>query len=112
MADTEDLSPEPPGGNGWRREYWKKNLRLMVVLLTVWFVVSFGFGILLVEQLNQIEIAGFPLGFWFAQQGSIYVFLLLTLVYCLYMDRLDKQFGVYEYDDEAAAGNAEKGGES
>ncbi|GAA4913062.1 DUF4212 domain-containing protein [Streptomonospora salina] len=111
MADTEDNSPEPPGGNGWRREYWKKNLRLMVVLLAVWFAVSFGAGVLFVEQLNQIAIAGFPLGFWFAQQGSIYVFLLLILVYCLYMDRLDKEFGVYEYD-EPTGGTAEKGGES
>ncbi|MDT0303039.1 DUF4212 domain-containing protein [Streptomonospora wellingtoniae] len=109
MADTEDKSPGPPG-NGWRREYWKRNLRLMVLLLAVWFVVSFGFGILLVEPLNQIVIAGFPLGFWFAQQGSIYVFLLLILVYCLYMDRLDKEFGVYEYDDDASGGSAAREG--
>ncbi|GAA1772371.1 MULTISPECIES: DUF4212 domain-containing protein [Streptomonospora] len=110
MADTEDKSSGPPGGNGWRREYWKKNLRLMVVLLAVWFVVSFGFGILLVEPLNQVVIAGFPLGFWFAQQGSIYVFLLLILVYCLYMDRLDKEYGVYEYDDDASGGTASREG--
>ncbi|WP_343233644.1 DUF4212 domain-containing protein [Streptomonospora sp. PA3] len=112
MADTEDKSPDPPGGNGWRREYWKKNLQLMVILLAIWFAVSFGCGILFVEQLNQITVIGFPLGFWFAQQGSIYVFLLLILAYCLYMDRLDKRFGVYEYDDEPAGGAAEKGGES
>jgi putative solute:sodium symporter small subunit len=86
--------------DGWRQEYWKRNLRLMVTLLVVWFVVSFGFGILLVEQLNQIEIGGFPLGFWFAQQGSIYVFLLLILIYALRMDRLDVEFGVDERDDE------------
>ncbi|GAB3466515.1 hypothetical protein GCM10027570_55890 [Streptomonospora sediminis] len=112
MAETEEHSPGPPGGNGWRREYWKKNLRLMVVLLAIWFIVSFGFGILFVEQLNQIVILGFPLGFWFAQQGSIYVFLLLILAYCLYMDRLDKQFGVYEYNDEPAGGGSAEGGES
>jgi putative solute:sodium symporter small subunit len=91
-------SAEPD--DGWRQEYWKRNLRLMVTLLVVWFTVSFGFGILLVEQLNQIEIGGFPLGFWFAQQGSIYVFLLLILVYALRMDRLDAEFGVDERDDE------------
>lgn len=105
MSATEEMSSGPPGddgppgGNGWRREYWKKNLRLMVILLTIWFAVSFGCGILFVEQLNQVTIAGFPLGFWFAQQGSIYVFLLLILVYCLVMDRLDKQFGVAERDE-------------
>jgi putative solute:sodium symporter small subunit len=85
---------------GWRQEYWKRNLRLMVTLLVIWFTVSFGFGILLVEPLNEIVIGGFPLGFWFAQQGSIYVFLLLILVYALRMDRLDAEFGVDERDDE------------
>jgi putative solute:sodium symporter small subunit len=86
--------------DSWRQEYWKRNLRLMVTLLVIWFTVSFGFGILLVEQLNEIVIGGFPLGFWFAQQGSIYVFLLLILVYALRMDRLDAEFGVDERDDE------------
>lgn len=86
--------------NGWRQEYWKRNLRLMVTLLVVWFTVSFGFGILLVEQLNEIVIGGFPLGFWFAQQGSIYTFLVLILIYALRMDRLDTEFGVDERDDE------------
>ncbi|MDA2806095.1 DUF4212 domain-containing protein [Nocardiopsis suaedae] len=111
MADSQVNSPEPPGGNGWRREYWKRNIRLVTVLLVIWFAVSFGCGILFVEQLNQITVGGFPLGFWVAQQGSIYVFLLLILVYCLYMDRLDKRFGVYEYDDEAGVGT-EEGGEA
>lgn len=86
--------------NSWRQEYWKRNLRLMVTLLVVWFTVSFGFGILLVEQLNEIVIGGFPLGFWFAQQGSIYTFLVLILIYALRMDRLDTEFGVDERDDE------------
>jgi putative solute:sodium symporter small subunit len=94
------MTPEggpPPGGgeaNGWRKEYWRKNLRLMVALLIVWFAVSFGCGILFVEQLNQVVIAGFPLGFWFAQQGSIYVFVVLILVYAVRMDQLDKKHGV------------------
>ncbi|MFD1719567.1 DUF4212 domain-containing protein [Georgenia deserti] len=86
----------PPGGNGWRQQYWRKNLRLMLVLLIIWFVVSFGFGVLLIEPLNQIEVFGFPLGLWFAQQGSIYTFVILILVYAVRMDRLDDEFGVSE----------------
>ncbi len=87
-------------GSDWRVEYWKRNLRLMVGLLVVWFSVSFGAGILFVEQLNAFEFAGFPLGFWFAQQGSIYTFVVLILVYALRMDRLDEEFGVDERDAE------------
>jgi putative solute:sodium symporter small subunit len=90
----------PPGANGWRQEYWKKNLRLMVVLLSIWFVVSFVCGILLIEQLNKIVIGGFPLGLWFAQQGAIYTFIILILVYTLRMDRLDDEYGVAERDEE------------
>ncbi|WP_418277476.1 DUF4212 domain-containing protein [Isoptericola jiangsuensis] len=103
MAGSEpEISPEPgsPPVNGWRKEYWKKNLRLMVVLLVIWFLVSFVCGILLIEQLNQIVIAGFPLGLWFAQQGSIYTFIILILVYTLRMDRLDDEYGVAERDEE------------
>ncbi|MEU5554395.1 MULTISPECIES: DUF4212 domain-containing protein [unclassified Micromonospora] len=98
--------PSPPPAspdNGWRREYWSRNLRLMVILLAIWFIVSFGFGVLLVEPLNEIVIAGFPLGFWFAQQGSIYVFVVLIFVYAKMMDRLDRQFGVDEQETEGAA---------
>ncbi|WP_120004236.1 DUF4212 domain-containing protein [Nesterenkonia muleiensis] len=86
----------PPAENDWRQRYWKKNLRLMIVLLAIWFTVSFGFGILLIEPLNTIEIVGFPLGLWFAQQGSIYTFVVLILVYALWMDRIDDEFGVSE----------------
>lgn len=86
----------PDGGNDWRRLYWKKNLRLLVVLLTVWAIVSLGFSVLFIEQLNTIEILGFPLGLWFAQQGSIYTFVILILIYALWMDRIDKEFGVEE----------------
>lgn len=96
---SEPSQPAEPD-NGWRQEYWKRNLRLMLTLLVIWFTVSFGFGILLVEQLNEIVIAGFPLGFWFAQQGSIYTFLVLILVYALRMDHLDSEFGVDERDEE------------
>ena len=72
--------------------YWKTNLKYLVILLTIWFSVSFGFGILLVDQLNQIQMAGFKLGFWFAQQGAIYVFVILIFVYIYLMNRLDQKF--------------------
>jgi putative solute:sodium symporter small subunit len=98
VAKDKGGGESPPQDNGWRKEYWRRNLRLMVVLLTIWFIVSFGAGILFVEQLNEIVINGFPLGFWFAQQGSIYTFVLLILVYGLMMDRLDDRFGVSERD--------------
>lgn len=68
----------------------------MLTLLAVWFIVSFGFGILLVDQLNQIQIGGFKLGFWFAQQGSIYFFVILIFIYVVRMNMLDKEFNVNE----------------
>ena len=76
------------------KEYWKKNLKYLAILLTIWFIVSFGFGILFVDDLDQIRIAGFNLGFWFAQQGSIYVFIILIFVYVRWMNKLDKDFEV------------------
>jgi putative solute:sodium symporter small subunit len=99
---SEPTPSDGPDGpeDGWRQEYWRRNLRLMITLLVIWFAVSFGAGILFVEPLNEIVIAGFPLGFWFAQQGSIYVFVVLILVYAVRMDRLDAEFGVDERDDE------------
>ncbi len=78
--------------------YWKKNLKYLGILLTIWFVVSYGFGILLAPELNAIRVGGFKLGFWFAQQGSIYVFVILIFVYVYLMNRLDKEFGVSEED--------------
>ncbi len=83
----------------YQSAYWRKNLTYVGILLTIWFLVSYGFGILLVDQLDSIRIAGFGLGFWFAQQGSIYVFVILILVYVKLMNRLDRQFGVDEKDD-------------
>lgn len=76
--------------------YWRKNMSLLGKLLTVWFVVSYGFGILLVDALNEIQFFGFKLGFWFAQQGAIYVFVVLIFVYVKKMNALDKEFGVDE----------------
>ncbi|MAS30033.1 MAG: hypothetical protein CMC44_05405 [Flavobacteriaceae bacterium] len=73
-------------------KYWKINLKYLIILLSIWFLVSFGFGILFVDILNQIKIKGFKLGFWFAQQGAIYVFVILIFVYVFLMNRLDKKF--------------------
>ena len=84
-----------------RQEYWRKNLRLMAVLLTIWALVSFGAGIIFVQPLNNIVIAGFPLGFWFSQQGSIIVFIALIVIYAVRMDRLDAEFGVDESEEVA-----------
>lgn len=78
------------------QEYWYANLKYVGILLGVWFLVSFVFGIVLVEPLNQIRIGGFRLGFWFAQQGSIYVFVVLIFVYVWLMNRLDRKFDVHE----------------
>jgi putative solute:sodium symporter small subunit len=78
------------------QEYWKKNVKLMAVLLSVWFLVSYVFGILLVNVLNKIHIGGFPLGFWFSQQGSIYVFVLLIFIYVWRMNKLDREYDVHE----------------
>ncbi|MDX1496121.1 MAG: DUF4212 domain-containing protein [Salinisphaeraceae bacterium] len=76
--------------------YWLANIKLVCGLLAIWFVVSYGFGILLVDQLNQIPLGGFKLGFFFAQQGAIYVFVALIFVYVWRMNQLDKKFGVNE----------------
>jgi putative solute:sodium symporter small subunit len=76
--------------------YWKKNLRLLAVLLIIWFIVSYGLGILLAEPLNHITVGGFKLGFWFAQQGAIYVFIILIFYYVYRMNKLDKEFDVDE----------------
>ena len=73
------------------KKYWKTNLKYLAILLSIWFVVSYGFGILLVDELNTIRLGGFKLGFWFAQQGSIYVFVLLIFVYIRLMNALDKK---------------------
>ena len=76
------------------RGYWHANLRVMAFLLSIWFFVSYGLGILWVEPLNRFSLGGFPLGFWFAQQGSIYAFVVLIAIYVVWMDRLDRRYGV------------------
>ncbi len=76
--------------------YWKENLRYLIILLSIWFLVSYGAGILFREALNEIRLGGFKLGFWFAQQGSIYVFVILIFVYVRLMNKLDKKYG---YDE-------------
>lgn len=83
MADTQDVAG-----------YWKATIRLTISLLTVWFLVSFGAGILFREALDNFKIGGAPLGFWFAQNGAIYVFLLLIVIYCRQMTKLEKKYGI------------------
>jgi putative solute:sodium symporter small subunit len=92
MTDT----PDPSAASNER--YWRKNLTYLGMLLVVWFTFSYGAGILLVEPLNRFHIpgTGFPLGFWFAQQGAIYVFVVLIFVYVFLMNRLDREFDVEE----------------
>ena len=80
-------------------DYWQQNLRLVTLCLIIWFIVSFGFGIILVEPLNAIRLGGYKLGFWFAQQGSIYTFVVLVFFYSWRMNALDKKFDVHE-DEE------------
>jgi len=78
------------------KTYWKTNLKYLSILLSIWFLVSFGAGILFRESLDSIRIGGFKLGFWFAQQGAIYVFVILIFIYVRLMNRLDKKYGYSE----------------
>ncbi len=78
------------------KQYWNTNLRYLAILLSIWFIVSYGFGIFFVDALNNIRIGGFKLGFWFAQQGSIYVFVILIFVYVHLMNKLDEKYDVDE----------------
>tara|TARA_B100000470_G_scaffold125679_1_gene97115 strand:- start:473 stop:739 length:267 start_codon:yes stop_codon:yes gene_type:complete len=72
--------------------YWKSNIRILIVLLGIWFISSFGFGILFSDVLDNFQIGGFKIGFWFAQQGSIYIFVLLIFIYVFLINRLDKKY--------------------
>jgi len=90
--------PPVAAGHPRARAYWRANLEVIGALLAVWLLVSFGFGILLVEPLNRIELFGFKLGFWWAQQGAIYVFVVLVFAYAWLMRRIDRRFGVGDED--------------
>lgn len=79
-----------------KKAYWRENIKYLIILLCVWFLVSFGCGILFVDTLNQFKFAGFKLGFWFAQQGAIYLFVVLILTYVILMNRLDKKYNLNE----------------
>ncbi|CAH8282014.1 putative solute:sodium symporter small subunit [Mariniflexile fucanivorans] len=78
------------------KAYWKENIKYVLILLTIWFLVSYGAGILFKDALNNIKMGGFKLGFWFAQQGSIYVFVILIFIYVRLMNKLDKKYGYGE----------------
>jgi putative solute:sodium symporter small subunit len=80
----------------FKTEYWKKNLKYLTILLSIWFIVSYGFSIIFVDLLDKIKIGGFKLGFWFSQQGSIIVFVIIIFVYVRLMNKLDRQFRVQE----------------
>lgn len=73
--------------------YWKENIKYVLILLSIWFIVSYGAGILLKDELDAIKIGGFKLGFWFAQQGAMYVFVILIFIYVRLMNKLDKKYG-------------------
>jgi putative solute:sodium symporter small subunit len=79
-----------------RHQYWKENLKYLFILLSIWFFVSFGMGILFVDYLDQFYIGHFKLGFWFSQQGSIFTFVILIFVYVKLMNNLDKKYGLEE----------------
>lgn len=98
---TEAPQPGSSGASpsaGSQDEYWSRNIRYLGILLSVWFVVSYGFGIVFAESLNAMNLPGtnYPLGFWFAQQGSVYVFVVLIFIYVWLMNRLDVEFDVDE----------------
>ena len=82
------------------QSYWKSNLKVVLSLLSLWFIASYGFGIIFSNFLDQIKIGGFKLGFWFAQQGSIYGFVILIFIYVIAMHRLEKKIGIKEKESE------------
>jgi len=86
-----------PMTDSMQKKYWRENIRYVLILLSIWFMVSYGAGILFKDALDTIRIGGFKLGFWFAQQGSIYVFVILIFVYVYLMNRLDRK---YHFDQD------------
>jgi putative solute:sodium symporter small subunit len=97
---------DPESSQKRRRDYWRENLRIMAWLLAVWFLVSYGCGIIFVDVLNKISLGGFQLGFWMAQQGSIYVFVVLIFVYVRLMNKLDKKYG-FDKENESESDKKE-----
>jgi len=89
---------DPPNSNN--KAYWRENIRTVLVLLAIWFVVSYGMGILFADALDNFQFMGFRLGFWMAQQGSIFCFVILVFVYVYRMDKLDHKYGVDEDRDD------------
>ncbi len=82
--------------NSAAQAYWKENVSTILKLLAVWFIVSYGFGIIFIDELNAITFGGFKLGFWFAQQGAMYVFVILIFVYAKMMERIEEKYDVHE----------------
>lgn len=109
-SGPDDAAPSPrpddPAVKAALSRYWRSNVTIMVVLLTVWAIAGLGCGVLFADKLNAFKLGGYPLGFWFAQQGSIIVFVLLILTYCLLLNRLDKK----HHAELVALGYAEDGG--
>ena len=97
MSDISSDAPDPAGDTSdEEKAYWSQNLRLLCTLMVIWFVVSFGAGIIFRDFLDQFAIGGYPLGFWFAQQGAIYFFILLIVIYNVRMKHIERQ---YDLDD-------------
>lgn len=96
MTNQEPSTPTPPSANAAAeaealKRYWRANVIIMSVLLTIWAIVGLGCGILFADVLNAYQLGGYPLGFWFAQQGSIMTFVVIILVYCILLNRLDNK---------------------
>ncbi len=110
QENSASADPEDTGSTGMTpRAYWRKNITCVLGLLAIWFVVSYGCAILFVEELNSITFGGFQLGFWMAQQGSIYVFVVLIFVYVRLMNRLDREFAAGKGNHpETSAGEGEE----
>ncbi|MCF6353099.1 MAG: DUF4212 domain-containing protein [Cyclobacteriaceae bacterium] len=83
-----------------RNTYWQQNIRYLILLLSIWFICSFGLGILWVDELNTIKMGGFKLGFWFAQQGAIYSFVIIIFIYVFLMNKLDKKYDTKQQDNK------------
>lgn len=103
MTDAEEERAEKQQN---AKAYWRENIRLLVTLMSIWFLVSFGAGILFRDFLDQFMLGGFPLGFWFAQQGSIYVFIALIFYYAWKMHRIEQRYQLDDDEDEQGEGQA------